>query len=564
MILDRTELSLIFKEKRNSAQWIEAAKRSTVLAMHVNGEGLDKHLSTIEQHENEKQAKVRKKYTRSNRDLFARYLRPIDHIWEARGGALVFVGTQAAAEKRIRTLIADVRDGYGFRAWVKNFWLPRLLTDPMGLVFMEVGIERTYPTYKATKDIFSAVNSGRRLEYVIFKTPDPTVFRVVDDLTDRFVEWKDDKLRDLSGKKYPSFPNYFGRVPALIISDIPKDGRVDAFASPIEDEVELADVFLREGSITSIYRLKHGFPNKWKYPEVCGTCKGAKAVSGLACPDCNATGIKTESKPGDVTVFAWPEKDAPEIGEKGGYISPDLEYLKYADESLLALEKLMFRTHWGTYLQEGGEGGESETATGRFIDAQPVEKRLGSYAGAAESTEEFIINAIALFHLSIPNAATNSIGRRFLVESPDVLWKKYEDARAKGGSEKALTDLLRDYYETKLQNNRPELERTLKELALEPAVHLSIKEAKAALPFTEYVQKVVFTRFMQSIEPVYFMNAPLKKLIEELRAFAESYAGELMVDPMAPPPVPEGAPGAKPAGPKPAPGKPKPAPAPTA
>ena len=539
MILNKTELKRILLENPTKKIWDSARKDSKSLQMHVLGHGLQEFITKIELHESTKGETVRKKYAKSNRDLFARTLRPIDNIWNGRGGGRTYL-TNEANEKQIRQISLDIYKGFSLPRWVEKFWRPRYIDDPMGLVFMEVSESmpnKVYPTYKASKEIYDALPSGRSLEYIIFKTEEPDIFRVVDDSFDYLVKLSgagdDARVTELSGKKYPRFVNWFEKVPALIVSDLPADGQDGYFMSPIKDEIELADQFLRDGSIANVYRFKHGFPKSWKYPEVCGTCKGQKAVNGQPCGSCNGSGIKLTASPDDISVYAWPTKDEPEIRDKGGFISPDLEYLKYSDESLQILEELITRTHWGTDREKSKSG--QETATGRFIDTQPVINRLKMYAEAAESVETFITNHIGFYHFATAwKGATVNLGRRFLIESVDAVWKKYEEARKSGAPLVTLTDLLREYYETKYQGNPQELQKSLILIQLEPGVHLTLAEAKDALPWLEYYKKVYINDFISQKLDIQLAVTPLPILRQELETFTLDKVNKIPVNPLAP------------------------------
>jgi hypothetical protein len=538
MELTNKDIKTILVENPTKKIWTEATQDAKRLQMHVLGHGLQTFISQIETYESPQGVTIRKKYCKSNRDLFARVLRPIDNIWNGRGGG-TFYDTSEANQKKLRATLLDVSKGFPIRTWIENFWRPRYIDDPMGLIFMEVNADRTYPTYKASKDIYDALLNGRRLEYIVFKTPDPKVFRVVDDAKDIMVERdtsdpEKPKIKILNTKEYPSFLQWFDKVPALVVSDLPKDGADGVFMSPITDEVELADMFLRDGSIANIYRFKHGFPWTWSYPEICGKCKGQKVLDAGKCPDCDGTGIKLKRSPGDMSVFGWPSKDEPEIKDKGGYISPDLDYLEYADKSLSMLEELIDRTHWGT-IREKDTKGDKETATGRYIDLQPIVNRLTRYAKAAEYIEEFITNHEGefLFNTAYKGCGVN-LGRRFMIENPDDIWTRYQDARKNGSPLNALDDLLRDYYETKYQANQQELQKYLQLMKLEPAVHWTLQEAKNLLPWAEYIKKVYFQEFIYTKSETEISFTPIESLRKELEAFAIDKAKTAPVDPLAP------------------------------
>jgi hypothetical protein len=542
MKLTPKQIKQILLERPTRRIWEQAVKDTNKLQTHVLGHNIDNYVEKIDGFESPKALAVRKKYCKTNRDLFARALRPVDNIWNGRGGGKVFL-TNEANQKRLREMCLDVYKGKSLQDWVETYWLPRYKDDPMGLIFMEVDEQApdgVYPTYKSSREVHEALVSGRRLEWVFFKTAEPQVFRLVDDEKDVMVKLDGDgddrTVRILQGKDYPRFINWFDQVPAILVSDIPKDGREGQFTSPIWDEMELADQYLRDGSIANVYRFRNGFPRTWKYPEVCGNCKGQKVLDGKTCGSCNGSGIKLASEPGDTTVYAWPTKDEPEIKDKGGFISPDLDYLKYADESQELLEELIMRTHWGTYMQRPGEKkGDADTAEKVRNDAQPVINRLTKYAKAAESIQEFIVDHKAALNLrnSYKGCSIN-LGRRFMLELPDAIWLKYENARSKGAPQASLDDLLRDYYESKYQGNELELEKFLVLARLEPGVHLTIAEVKANLPWIEYAKKVYFQAFLATKSDIQLTTTPLPILIKELEAFATAQAAEAPQDPMAP------------------------------
>jgi hypothetical protein len=578
MNLDKTTLEAIFKQNPTADLWREANEQRNTLQMHLLGLGMRAHIKRIEGYENEKTRRIREMYGKSNRDIFARILRPTDNIWSARGQSVQYMLPQTT-ERQLRGYLANIWNGYDVRRWVKTFWLPRFLDDPMGLIFMELDRNQAsiaYPTYKASSGIFAAQIAGRRLEYVIFKTADPVVFRVVDDSFDRMVKWKGDKLVYLDGRKkndagdlvdYPVFPNYFGHVPAVVVSDLNKDGRADFFASPIDKEIELADMILREGSIQSLYRFKFGFSRPWTYPQLCPKCKGKKAINGATCSGedgCNGTGVQLTPRPGDVQVFSWPDKDTPEIKDKGGYIQPDLDFLEYTDGWLQLIEKVMTRTHWGTYLQEDtNKPGEKETATARFIDVKPVEKRLADYAGSAESIEKFITDSLAEYWWQKTDIASVFLGRSFMLKDADDIWQAYQDARKNGAPITSLDDMLQDYYETKHQGNNQEKEKYLKLIKLEPGVHMTMGEAKLNLPYLEYMQKVCFLRFINSLTAQIIINSPLQVLQDQLLQYTTEYVAKVAStpDPLAQPaPVPGAGNNPKPSPTDPKPTDPKPAP----
>lgn len=505
---------------RPGKEIIEAAETMhKKLSVHINGIGLASYLDQIETYEKPEQAMLRKKYARSNTDLFARIGRPIDKIFSARGGSRYFPDLPEQIARELDSRLLDVEHGYSSKKWIETFWKPRYLDDPMGLIFMEVDKNDTYPTYKAITDIWDYKMNGRKLDWVVFRTEDKEIFRVVDDNFDVLYKKEGDTVKRVPNSSYP---NYFGYVPGIIISDIPKSGVKNLFASPFDTIVEVADEYLRDGSIRNIYKFKHGFPKSWKYREMCGDCKGTGAIGARTCSTCNGTGKKLDSSVSEVMVLDWPTQNdqviAPDVA---GYITPDLDYLKYSRDEQETLEAIMYRTQWDTYQVSQKMNGEESTAAGRFIDAQPINDRLNAYADAAASTEKFIIDAIGQFHFQKSyKGCWVSYGRRFMVEGPDVIWRKYEQARKMGAPLSTLNEHLTEYYESKFQSNPIELAKYLKMMRIEPFVHLTVKEAFEVVSPDEFARKVYFSEWCTTIKEMDWITKSDQVLKDDLTSFA--------------------------------------------
>lgn len=487
--------------------------------MHINGIGLANYIEQIETYEKPEHIKLRKQYAKSNVDLFARLTRPVSKVFSARGGGRYYKLETEEQEREFAMMLTNVEHEYSSKKWVETFWKPRYFDDPMGLIYMEVGDNETYPTYKSIEDIFDYKLSGRRVEWVVFRTKEKDVFRVVDDMFDLTYKVENESVRKVG----PTYPNYFGYVPGLVVSDLPKNGFTDLFISPLNDVVELADTYLRDGSIRNIYKFKHGFPKTWKYREVCGDCKSTGMIGGTVCRTCNGTGLKLDSKPSEIMVLDLPTNGEPTIApDVMGFVSPDIEYLKYSREEQTHLEDLIFETHWGTKRSDSRQNLERETAAGRYMDVQPINDRLSEYADAAEHMEKFIVNNIGFFNYqSAYKGATISYGRRFLVEGPDAIWKKYESARKQGAPFGTLDEHLKEYYETKFQSNALELNKYLKMMRIEPVVHLTVEQAKTVIGGIELARKVYFSEWAATITEPQWLGMKDSDLKESLTRFAE-------------------------------------------
>lgn len=528
MILEISDIKEILKTKPTASVWTAANSDRKKLQMHLLGVGLKEYITKIDGVESTTLNALRKNYAKSNRDLFARVLRPVDGIWDARGGGVYYQASESISNK-LKEMVMNVSSGYNIRKWVRNFVYPRLLDDPMGVVLMEVSANApnvTYPTYKSSADILDAKLSGRSLEYLVLRTDKTDTFRVIDDISDRMVQWDGTKIRTLD-----RFPNPFMKVPAVIISDIPKMGMDGQFESPVENEIELAHEYLVNGSISRIYEFKHGFPKEWRYPLQCQTCHGTGLIQADNCKACNGTGKGTKDNPDNVWVFGWPAQDQPEIAEKGGYINPSIEYLQHVKESQKALEGLIFQTHWGTHQVE--DGMNSETATGRFIDTQPVNNRLSLYASLMEDHEKFITDHIGQINFQTSfKGASVSYGRRFIIEAPDELLKKYMEARTKGVAMSTLDDLYFDYLEAKFQNQPLELDRQMKLMKVEPFFHLTLDQAQKVVADPElYKMKLMFGEWATM---AVIAGKSVEVLKEELKVYASQFETPVPPEPAKP------------------------------
>ena len=524
MILTRAEILEILKENPHKEDVKIAQEAQKKLSVHVFGIGMDEYLEKINSFENPDQYKIRKKYARSNKDIIERVARPIDKIYSATGGS-VFYDLPEKQNQEFRNRLRNIENGLTLRKWIEQYWKQAYLSDPMGLIFMEVDENGdAYPTYKGSNEIFTYQLNGRYLDYVVFNVEykneekkEAKHFRVVDDSYDYLVEKDGEDIRIITEE---TFPNHFEKVPAILNSDIPVLG-TDYFESPLNKAIEIADEYLREGSVKSVYKLLHGFPKAWEYQSQCTNCEGTGNVGGETCPVCKGTRVKPMRDVAEVRLIPIPEgtdvKIAPEIG---GYITPPIEAWDKMTDELEQMESLIFKTIWGTRQKEEAE---NDTATGRFIDTQPINDRLSKFSEASELIEKFITDNLGYFYYG-NNYKGSSVhyGRRFQIESPDVIWLKYENARKNGAPDTMLDDLLMDYVQSKYENNSLELQKQTKLLEIEPFPHLTAIQVKGlAISPIDYVRKAYFTEFAKTLtdNEIIFINT--NTLQTKFTAYAE-------------------------------------------
>lgn len=531
MVLDDQQAYKIIAD-HPSKKWLASATKYTQkLLMHVKGIGMDAYIDRVDAWEKEDIIKIRKKYAVSNQPMFSRILRPTDKVFSAKGGS-AYYNLNDAQTQLFKEYLSNIVYGYTIKQWLEVFWMPAMAYDPMGLIMVEIDQNaHAYPTYKSLLDIFEIKLTGRNVEYVIFNV-DPRIdqavkdgegtkdklYRVIDDVSDRIVRLDDGRVVDLPGETYA---NYFGKVPATVISNI-YDPAKCMFVSNVDDIVELADQFLREGSVKNIYKNYFGFPIAWGYQSACPECKGTKVLNGRPCDYCKGSGIKSKYDPSETIALPVPDsKDQPILApEVAGYITPDIKGWDKMTEELDLLECLMFQTLWGTHQVD--DKGKNETATGKFIDTQPVNDKLNKFSDAEEMVETFVTDLIGEFLFGQGyKGASITAGRRYMIETPDEIWQKLQSARKDGAPTAALYDLYNDYLQARYSANAMEMQKMLKLAKIEPLPFVKYEEFARLQTFPDIIlrQKFWFERWVCAKSDPQILLGNLKSLQDEFAAY---------------------------------------------
>lgn len=527
---DKQALDIILK--RPHKKYLDAAQTYTKkLLMHIKGIGLDDAIEQIDGYESQDILTIRKKYAVSNQAIFSRIHRPTDKVFSAKGGS-VYYNLGDKQTQRFKDYLGNIVYGYSLKQWLEVFWLPALGYDPMGLIFVEIdNMGNAYPTYKSVLDIFEIQLTGRNVEYVIFKI-DPkidtavangegskdTIYRIVDDVSDRLVTIQGDRLQDIPNE---TFLNYFMKVPATIISNI-YDPVKGMFVSIDDDIIPLADQFLREGSVKNIFKNYFGFPTAWGYQQACPECKGTTVLNGRQCDHCQGTGVKSKYYPSERINLPPPrDKDTPVLAPNvAGYISPDVQGWDKMTEELELLEDIMFETLWGTH--QADDNAKNETATGKFIDVQPVNDKLNKFSDAEEKIEKFVTDLIGQFMFNQAYAGSSiTAGRRYLIETPDEIWLKLQTARKEGSPTTALYDLYNDYLQARYSANAMEMQKMMKLAKIEPLPFVKYDEFARLQTFPDIIlrRKFWFESWLNSKSDPEILFGDLKTLQEEFAKY---------------------------------------------
>jgi hypothetical protein len=477
--------------------------------MHVNGTNVDQYIALISNFENTEQLLLRKKTRISNRHIFNSLIRIINKIFSAKGGSTYYELDDQKSEE-FRETISDIK-GVALRKWIQNKGLNKYVTDPNGIFLVENkqvnGKRYCYPTYKCVTAIKDYQHTGRKLEYVIMPAgSDPNTraeyFRVYDDARDRIVKYINNEVITVDFDEFGNqltFPNLWGEVPGFLVGDMPHN-TLEMYDSRFSLSMELADKYLRTNSVKNVYEFAHGFPLMWRMLTAkCTSCNGTGFIDGKMHGDCKGTGYQLRKDVSDV-IGVMPPKTADEpklVPDIAGYVQPDLETWREFRTELEWLETAIQYAILGSYTREKAG---APTATGVWVDVQPVNDSLNDYADWVEETEQLITDYMGQYYYGADYKGSSiNLGRRYMIEKPDDLWKKYLESRTQGAPTEKLDDDITEYYESKYMNDAKTLEVQMKLFFANPYRHVTIEEAKSSLPEKEYLKRVYYDYWVSRV-----------------------------------------------------------------
>jgi hypothetical protein len=509
---DDEAIEYIKKHEQISKLFLKMRENSKELKALVNGESfIEELLERIEIIESEKKASARIKYSRDLQDTFSRIFQPIDNIYYATGGVKDYDIKDENLKKQYISKIASVRDGKSLSEWVQTKGIQIFHTDPNGLIFLEYTTTPSldvYPTYKSIESVRYYESHGQKVEVVLFE---PYVldkkfhYRIVDDLWDRtFI--KDGNVWTL--QENLSFKHPFGQCPGIVASNISNVGSKEKLPA-IHKIIGLAKEIARDQSILTLYKIFKGLPLFWKAIQICGDCQGSGKTGDETCTTCNGHG-KYVGKNDVTDVIEVPIPDGDEkllTGENvGGFISSDLNTWTKYEETLNMLEEKMYKSHWGTSFGMRVNGNIEKTATEVIFDKQPFENQLNKYADYAEYIEwklsEWILNLYDQQKQRLESYITINLGRRYIIESYDVLLARYEQSVKFESNSVVLDKIFEEFLYSKFRNNPIDLQLSLAKAKVEPYLHFTIKTVFDVFGAEEAQKKILFPKFWQTVTKV--------------------------------------------------------------
>lgn len=521
--------------------WVQEARdKSKKYNTLVNGKDVSDYLEKVTGLENKDRIKLRKQFAKSTKHLFGNLLRPVDRVFSAGGGARIYGKEDDSVGAELKMKLKDVSGGMSLQKWLKKVHFNKYITDPSGVIFMEWETkpeQKTYPTVKSIHEVRWYYSTGRDVESIVFEPTDSAKIqgvtytgkegselefvRVVDAESDRiYKRAKGDKEAVFTLIEDSVVENPFGQCPAITNSDL-FSSCMSYRESEIHNVVELADEYLRSDSIKTIYNFLHGYPIFWFYADlrdICLACNGegerrlANSDKSTTCTECNGEGRTYKKDVSEGIALTPPDdSDQPVITPNvAGYVTPPIEISKEMREQLQNLLNQISYTMWGTTY----ETLKNETATAKFIDAQPVNERLTDFTESFEDLERRITQLISKFHFEDRvEQITIIYGRRYLMEGSDSLLDSYLKMKKDGAAVSLLDLKLQQFYQTEYQYDPEMMIIMSKAMKVEPLIHNSLQEVKT-LDEGQYQRKLAFGKWFKNQDNEYLLT----KTVDEWEA----------------------------------------------
>lgn len=561
MILNNEKIVKLI-EKGASDDIMLARKRAKKINMHLTGLGARDFLERLDGYETTAQKILREKLLKSNRSLFSFILRPSDKIFTAKGGSVNY-NLPENLKNQLKSNISNVSDNLDIKNYLKKVVKSHFIIDPNGILFIDIDEQGMLESQIVqTKSILWYAKKGNRVQSIIFepfkkeitkdqeikykaisderlkKEKDKLYYRVIDQEYDKIFVNDGGEISELVSER---LNNYFGFVPALILGD-QKCPNTGLYESIVSDIVEDADMFLRRVSVTNVHELAHLYPKYWSYEQACTKCGGEGEVSWetkpaesgnpaeyltQTCSSCGGTGHKTRTNASDELVLKTPMDGEPILAPNvAGYVQPDLGSAEFYDKLLERAKNSMFQAMWGTTYQQGGK---RETATGRFLDAQPVQDRLKDISYTFSRIHKFILDCYGKVILGQKDyESAVYYGNRYILESPDDILDKYIETSRENVSDITKIDVRNRYFEAEYQNDPIGLSNRKKLANIEPFPSLSVIEV-SKMEFITNIDKAKKAYYSQWASTL--TDAELVFLTEEqLRVRLDEYINKININ----------------------------------
>lgn len=515
-------------------QWIDEARdRKKKHNAIVNGEGFMDLLLHIEGVEDSVRAIARKKYTKDIRSTVSKLMNLRNNVFHANGGNEEdkLSDTQ---RQQFNSVIKTIKGNKSLHKYLADNFFDLQDIDPNGVVLMQYAIDeltkeaKPSPVYKSIDDIVYYEADGQQVKYIILNTGKDkehnTVYRYIDSDVDLLCTYRG---RKVIVQENSIMPVPFSDCPALILSDKQRVGS-EIRESMIDEIYPDLEDFARNKSILTIYRVIHGVPYFWEYAASCETCYGSGKTLGdmdeeMTCTSCDGNGLRKRRDVTSAVQLTMPRNNADPIitPNIAGYIQPDIATWKQLKEDLTDATDDMFASLWGTnYVSM-----DNNTATGKWIDTQPITNRLDELSSTVEWVHNKLANWVleVVIKTALPQSPYRKVyGRRFIIDSPDTILDKYIQAKNSGLDIVILDNVMREYISSKYKTDPSMEERMTTKFILDPFRHHSLDEVNAVFGTDSALAKQAYEQW--------WVMADHNKSVDQLRSDRDAYINQFKID----------------------------------
>lgn len=506
---------------------------------HVKGIGVDKFLveKKMEAFERTAQLELRTRFAKpSTLPIYSKELATFYKALDSPGTSRYYNAGSAEADKAFKQYLeTDIGGGMNMRKWMHDMWCDRVNFDPMGVFLIDSppGKNAPYVVYKSINDIIDLQFTGNKIEYLITKERD----RITETGTKKVYRYMDDErfvLIVVDGETVSfeaPIKNTIGYVPAMMLSTLHDvaGGRT----TYIWESMGLGDTHLVDSSVHEITKHRHGFPKEWQLEQACRKCNGTKKFytgklteEGVAisydCDTCGGSGLAKSYDVSDIIIKPPASKTDGDVGEVGGFITPDIESVKHQLIELDRTERWIHMAIWseGEVVTETTSTDTTKTATEVSLDAQAFYPKLNKFSNNAEAVEKFLTDTIGHFLYASYKQSVINYGRKYFLRSEYQAEQDYNNAKKAGLSEEMLDSYLEELIYVKFGSDPVELKRqlTIKEVA--PFVHMTVQQVKeAGASQADYMMKLYFSDYLKELEakdPTLLLTTPPMRIREQI------------------------------------------------
>lgn len=546
-VLERLRTRKEDKGNEHFLQLEQLKKEHKELRMQVHGTDVIDYIVKIEGLENETKIKLRKRLSKSNRAFWSDVLGPTNKIFSKQGGSKDY-SLEGDNLKRFKAILSTINEGSSFNQWLKSYFVDKYVIDPNGFFMIEHDGTQARPVYKSVLTVADYQPKGMGLEWVIFEPKkceaDKEIYdvRVYDDSGDytyrvNYDSWVIEliKSEEKNGETIQmSFPNPWGKVPAVLCSDIEDTIRYGYKRSIIYPLMEDAMEYLRINSVNTLQYYHHGFLKFWKHGTPCKRCSGEGRVpingqpNGVAyqtCPSCNGRRVNDKEDVSDVTYVSLPKQGQPAIAPHVmGYVEMPVPSLEALDKKCKESRDNIYHSHWGTVIDKREK---EKTAYEVSVNTQPMQDKLNMYTDSLENVEMHLVDLLGEYFFPKYKGSSINYGRNYIIKGAEQLLEDYYKAKEKKASYTVLNEKLIKYYNAMYSNDPKSLQVAIKLMHVEPWVHNTIEEVtKWDLSSEKVTEKIFYNDWLSTIKREDIVMMEVDKLKTSLSEFVSKMTDE--------------------------------------